>query len=32
MGDKYEFIKSIGYAISIHVMSIFKLPQGFHDD
>jgi hypothetical protein len=32
MGAKDELIKSVVQAIPIHVMSIFKLPTGFHDD
>jgi hypothetical protein len=32
MGAKDELIKSVAQAIPIHVMSIFKLPAGFHED
>jgi hypothetical protein len=32
MGAKDELIKSVAQAIPNHVMSIFKLPTGFHDD
>ncbi|KAM0839690.1 hypothetical protein ACQ4PT_060147 [Festuca glaucescens] len=32
MGAKEELIKSVAHAIPIHVMGIFKLPVGFHDD
>jgi hypothetical protein len=32
MGAKDELIKSVVQAIPIHVMSVFKLPVGFHED
>jgi hypothetical protein len=32
MGAKDELIKSVAQAIPIHVMSIFKLHAGFHED
>jgi hypothetical protein len=32
MGAKDELIKSVAQDIPINVMSIFKLPVGFHDD
>jgi hypothetical protein len=32
MGAKDELIKSVAQAIPNHVMSIFKLPVGFHED
>jgi hypothetical protein len=32
MGAKDELIKSVAQAIPNHVMGIFKLPAGFHDD
>jgi hypothetical protein len=32
MGAKDELITSVAQAIPNHVMSIFKLPTGFHDD
>jgi hypothetical protein len=32
MGAKDELIKSVAQAITNHVMSVFKLPAGFHDD
>jgi hypothetical protein len=32
MGAKDELIKSVAQAIPPHVMSIFKLPVGFHED
>jgi hypothetical protein len=32
MGAKDALIKSVAQTITNHVMSIFKLPVGFHDD
>jgi hypothetical protein len=32
MGAKEELIKSVAQAIPNHVMGVFKLPAGFHDD
>jgi hypothetical protein len=32
MGAKDALIKSVAQAIPNHIMSIFKLPMGFHDD
>jgi hypothetical protein len=32
MGAKDELIKSVAQAIHNYVMSVFKLPAGFHED
>jgi hypothetical protein len=32
MGAKEELIKSVAQAIPNHVMTVFKLPVGFHED
>jgi hypothetical protein len=32
MGAKEDLIKSVAQAIPNHVMGVFKLPAGFHDD